>query len=996
MFTLDLFAEDFDASTAADHAPWALHDCTFDADFWSDVVAKMWRSAAGDESQLRTHLIVVPDASMYMPFQAAWAAHAQSLKYPCIMPRMMTLLDWAKSAGASDVDMQYTERVLNWMTQLRDTPQLAEWLGATEDVHLFAVARSLIDMSDELSVHLLAGRDIDDGEAALSAAVDHVFEMNAGVFARQELAVLLQCWRADVNVSSPILKYLRTLQQLVQYAPAPTVWLVRNKPWTQLEAWFWRVYAKAARVELLDIRAVRARVDSNQLEQMHRAWPEAARIIKPSTVIDTSLFDIRVAEHLEDEAQAIARQVFEWKKDPNIKKIALVALDRQVSRRVWALLARLGVSIRDDTGWLLATSRAASSWRTGLALWQGEVLAVELLEWLSHPMVLADLPATHKQLLMRHMHAVALAQKPLARTWQAWLNLVSSQGVDAALQTEAEALQINVRQMAVDLLGRALNIQAAWRRTFNLSQWAANIHQWAEHFGLLNAWQHDPAGQVWLRLLEKWRGSAETSSKVQLDLSTFLRIADSEVEATTFRPHDVSDDVLLLPLGSTRMRHFDAVWLMGADSTNLPNTQQNKGLLNMAVRLQLGLPTHLDQHAQTKADLIDLLATTPRAVASYCRQKDGTPNTISTWLAQWLRAGRAMIADKHLAHVTLDKLRTECATTAMPIELSLETITASVQARSQVNIAQHVPVEVSASELIQLAACPYQYYAHQVLHAASIELPSDDITAADKGNAWHKIIATFHKKRKFTQNEQQKEADTELLTQLIHSQLQPLCVQNARYWAVHELFLSYVDAYLAWWHDREADGWHVEHSESWQPHTDEITLENNSKPLLWKGKIDQIDYRERPDPITGEVQCERAIIDYKTGKLTTYVTQIKNDDKNDEDVQLAFYVNLFDGNDRAQITQAGYVGVSSDPIKPLSKEKPHAGNSSYPQAWLNPSMTAPDNAALQTAATELHGRVDGLFKRMYAGDELQAMGELTACAWCEVRGICRKGYTTGA
>ena len=150
------------------------------------------------------------------------------------------------------------------------------------------------------------------------------------------------------------------------------------------------------------------------------------------------------------------------------------------------------------------------------------------------------------------------------------------------------------------------------------------------------------------------------------------------------------------------------------------------------------------------------------------------------------------------------------------------------------------------------------------------------------------------------------------------------------------------------------------------------------------------------DPITGEVQRERAIIDDKTGKLTTDVTHDKNDDKNDEDVQLAFYVNLFDGNDRAQITQAGYVGVSSDPIKPLSKEKPHAGNSSYPQAWLNPSMTAPDNAALQTAATELHGRVDGLFKRMYAGDELQAMGELTACAWCEVRGICRKGYTTGA
>ena len=158
--------------------------------------------------------------------------------------------------------------------------------------------------------------------------------------------------------------------------------------------------------------------------------------------------------------------------------------------------------------------------------------------------------------------------------------------------------------------------------------------------------------------------------------------------------------------------------------------------------------------------------------------------------------------------------------------------------------------------------------------------------------------------------------------------------------------------------------------------------------MLWKGKIDQIDGREHPDPVTGEIRYERAIIDYKTGKLTAYTTQIKNND----DVQLAFYVNLFDDNDRPQITQAGYVGVSDEPIKPLSKEKPHAGNSSYPQAWLNPSMSAPDNEPLQTAASELHARVDGLFQRMYAGEELQAMGELTACAWCEVRGICRKGY----
>lgn len=968
MQNFDLFDVE-EAEVAAD-APWRLHEAIFDEHFWSNIIAKMWVSANENPLALKQHLIIVPDASMYVPFQKAWAAHARKMKVACMMPRMMTLLDWAKSRGASDVDMGHTARVLDWMTQLQNTPQLAQWLGASDDVHLFEVARGLIDMSDELSLHLLAGRDIADGAVALSDAVDAVFESNAGVFARQELNVLLQCWRADVAVglntdsNSPVLKYLRVLHELTQTLTNETVWVVRNRPWAAFEDWFWRGLAQVTAVELFDVSHVRARVNGARVAQLNRVWGEAEeRIALPLADTNTAQFDstfqVVRSDNLEDEAQAVTRQVLAWR-EQGLKNIGLVALDRQVSRRVWALLARCGVTIRDDTGWLLATARSASSWRMGLGLFQDEVLATELMDWVSHPMVLSQFGHTEKRLLERHLKSLALRQKHLARSWFAWRNLARDNPPEGDVAKTAEGLSCDIQQMTVSLFEQGLTLGLAWRRKASLAQWAAQMVVFGRTFGMWQAWENDPAGAVWLNLIEKWQ---TVTIKTPLDLSTFLRIADAEVEAATFRPHDVSDEVLLLPLGSTRMRMFDAVWLMGADARNLPSGSNQIGLLNTAVRTELRLPTHLDAQVQAKKDFIDLIATTPQVVASYCGQKDGAPNAKSTWLAQWLRSSDVVES---------------------VLSLTPECIVPKVQTRSAAVVTAYVPVEVSASDLSQLAACPYQYYVQQVLKLRLDEMPSDEVSPADRGNWWHKIIRLFH------QNRIANKDDVQQLIEQIDALLMPKCKQNARYWAVREQFLGFAAPYVAWWQSREADGWQIEHSEKWLENPQTIAIGETVKPLLWKGKIDQVDVRERINGENHQVQREHAVIDYKTGSTNAYAKKIKQND----DIQLAFYANLFDDVARTQMTQAGYIGVTDEIPKPHAKgEKPHQGDTTYPQAWLNASQIAPNNDDLIHAATELHLQVNDNFKRMYAGEALQALGELKACEWCNVRGLCRKGYT---
>ena len=64
--------------------------------------------------------------------------------------------------------------------------------------------------------------------------------------------------------------------------------------------------------------------------------------------------------------------------------VALAANDRALTRRIGAHLASSGVAVRDENGWTLSTTRAASQLMAALKACAWNASADEVLDWLKH------------------------------------------------------------------------------------------------------------------------------------------------------------------------------------------------------------------------------------------------------------------------------------------------------------------------------------------------------------------------------------------------------------------------------------------------------------------------------------------------------------------------------------------------------------------------------------------------------------------------------------
>jgi ATP-dependent helicase/nuclease subunit B len=286
-----------------------------------------------------------------------------------------------------------------------------------------------------------------------------------------------------------------------------------------------------------------------------------------------------------------------------------------------------------------------------------------------------------------------------------------------------------------------------------------------------------------------------------------------------------------------------------------------------------------------------------------------------------------------------------------------------------------LPQRISPSGYNSLVACPYQFYARHVLRLNDLDEVREEIDKRDYGTWVHKVLQRFHGEysvltkviphpnpdettshstkpasgqvagylpvgegtneslRDFLTNELQRISNEVFADALAHDYL-------AVAWLLR--WQKMLPSYLAWQIEREQTGWRYDAAE--EPF--EFTVLEN---FILRGRIDRVDSNA-----AGEI----AVLDYKTQTATVLKNKLKDAG---EDVQLACYASVRNAHAAAFVSLEGEV------------------------------MDVAPAHAMDELAQLNFTRLQTLFTQLRSGAPLPANGVASACAYCEMRGLCRQG-----
>ncbi len=623
------------------------------------------------------------------------------------------------------------------------------------------------------------------------------------------------------------------------------------------------------------------------------ADPSPARPFEASASLPAPTCD-RAAD-LEEEAGAAALLVL-GALEQGQAPVALIAQDRLVVRRIRAMLERAGVAPADETGWTLSTTRAAA-----------------------HVMALlnAAAPGAGRDALIEALKAEA--PEAAAALEDAWRR-------ERTPSAFAGAAEQALRQRLAVLRG-------AGRR--RLSDWIVALRSASPT--LMAALACDPAGREVQSALHldgapgnaAWRAAADAMA---FDFSAFTAWVDATLEASTFLPPaGAQAQVVITPLARAALRPFGAVVFPGCDGKHLGASSAEPTLIPEGVARAFGLPDATLRRERETLAFAQLLRV-PNLHLLHRTHDGDEPLALSplvelAWHAR-RRAGQPVPDD-------------------VQVSLPVARARRRPQGRPAPVMAHGLPARLSASAVEALRACPYRFFARVALGLGESTELDAAIDKSDHGRWLHAVLHRFHTERSGTDDRAQ------LLAAADAVQAQ-LALDAAAHWPFRAAFDTVADHYLAWLHERDAQGWRFAGGELERhctpPDLDGLTLD---------GRLDRIDLGRDGGAM---------LIDYKTGNADKLAKLVRTPL---EDTQLAFYAALLTDEPQEPPPRAIYLAI--DERKP-------------PRHIEHPDVALSAALLVEGLAADLAALRDG------AG--APALGEGEACEHCHARGLCRRDHWT--
>ncbi|WP_136418394.1 PD-(D/E)XK nuclease family protein [Herbaspirillum sp. ST 5-3] len=816
------------------------------ADFWPVLAHSLLENGplADADPQLRdlsSVRVVVPG---FVHAQHLKAALAACLGRPFIPPRITTMSAWLSMLPPEEHEAVATpgsERMMLLYAELRQHAWLKKLFSARRNTDLLPLAQMLLTLFDELTTALLPSMQLspDAAEERWHAALEQL-PLPARNILSDEAQLVWSLWKSQLDASDATAVCFARMMRLAADADAPLIWINSEAP-DSLQTAFLKAYGdKQTLLPVLpDWRA-------NAVASVFAsAWPEildedgrdSFLALGASEIVTPRGLALSEADSLEEEARCGAQTVINWLQAGK-SRIAIIAQDRVVARRIRALLERAHIFVADETGWKLSTTRTAAAIAALLDVVSTRAETVALLDLLKSPFLLPDM-ADKAARVMEIEHAVRR------------FNVLG--GWDAVLSALRDAPQ------ARELLQRIAEQAGLFSGRRTLGEWGEVTSAALESLGMRDALAADAAGSQVIALLDMLMQDCQAVTH-SFSFSEWRAFLSLQLESTPFVSIESDRRVVMLHLNGARLRNFDAVLMVGADADHLPSDSQETLFFANAVRRELGLATREVRQRTQLRDFAELLSAAPEVVLSWQSQKNGEPNAISSWIERLQLTLERAGADKlpmHRAEIAPQELRSMPPVMPAPIAPQL------------------LPRKLSASGYNSLVACPYQFFATRMLGLNGLDELSDMPEKRDYGDWLHAILKTYHESvRDLNVAPAERES---LLRDITEKVFAEALSQSAAALGYYARWQKVIPAYLAWANEREDQGWRFVAGEK-----------RFDKILSWDGG--QVTLHGYIDRIDENGDGERAVLDYKTKPLQILRDKIKEA----EDHQLAFYGILSD------------------------------------------------------------------------------------------------------
>lgn len=799
-----------------------------------------------------------------------------------------------------------------------------------DEAVLWDVVAELTRLFDTLTEHAV---QLPDDEAALLDKLEQAFSLRNARALNFEARVVNTLWRAEAQgrPSHAAARLLAAAQWIAQLQ-GPLVVLLESADAGPLQA---LIDAAAARGRVLVLRPDRHLADGGLAELLARAWP-----LQPQAPALSERMAGMSAAEVESACQRVALQSAE----------SLEGLGEAVADKV---LDWLAAGKRDIA--LVACDRLAA--RRARALLEREgVLVQDETGWKMVTTRVAAVVDAWLEVLASdawHRALIDLLRAPLlfadldplqrGQACDAVERMIRRSGIGSGLERMRERIAENeegeARALALSVLDRLLLARAAINpaQSTSIAEWLRRVLKSLELLGAVPAFEADLAGRMWLEWLQT-RQAELAAEEARFRFPAWRTWFNRQMDAELFRDESIDSPVIMTHLAATRLRRFEASIVIGADTEHLAPPAAPGWLTHAGVRRELGLPGLEQARAQLREDLAGLLLASDESVIAWQSLRRDEALMPAAEVAV-LEAALSLVPGGH----AVEKHRPR-ACAASPDVAVTQIPAPSVPP-------QRVPDRLSASGLQALVACPYRYFARYVLRLAELDELSEGMEKKDFGEELHRILHRFHS----SYPQLRAESDDTLLAALTRFTEEAFADAIARNFHDHAWRLRWraqLADYLGWQREREAAGWH------WQAGEVEVTREHElgaGRSLQLMGRIDRIDQGR-----DGDGMSTQALLDYKSRSLKALRTQVADPD----DVQLAFYT-LLQGT---HVAEAAYVALDGEELGTVAVDAPEARA-----------------AALQDCITDS-------FNAMLDGAPLRAQGTASACAWCEMRGLCRKEW----